>query len=680
MRQDNLSAFDRDWTPPEFSTLLRRATRALMRNLWLLVLSMVAFAALGAFWASSQPQVYTASSAIMIDPRLTSTSSGSPTPTIFQADALIVDSEIEVLTSDRLLRRVLTRLENQQMMPEPQTDEGEDTEAPTTEDWIAWLERQLLVERVGNTFVISVSFTATDPQLAATIANLVSDEYLVSQQADTRGRVEDATRFLTTEIDRLAKQSSRAEAAVQQFLVEHDVPRDGTLGLVGLEITSIEEEIVRVQSDMRESRTRLDQIDVDLQRLESGNGVGELLSVDSGTPTLARLFEQLKNEQAQGQVLRGDGVGSAQVVVDRLTDQLREELQQLRSARQSEIEVASASLAALEEQHDQLQQDASRIAAEQIELGNLQRTAESIESQQRRMLDQLQQSQSQDLFIVGAARIIDDAVAPSEPSNLSLFRSTVVAAIAGLFLAVAIAFFREQADDRIRTPEDVRDSLRTAYLGSLPNQRIKPSSSPAKKAAKQTAGRQMSVDTLRRTAVSLSGQGPTLISSPDDQRSRADFSYLLGRFLADHGANVLLIDGDARSRMLTRLLDLSPQSHQPVTLSEGLSIVAAPPDAALNPSAHSQAIRDIVGQTAADYVLIDGPALTDPVEELIQAADISRVLLTLPFGQQSRSNLSQLLEQRPMVTDRLAGAIMTDASARRLRRFDPITRHTHKTS
>lgn len=680
MRHDNMSAFDRNLTPPEFSTLLRRAVRALMRNLWLLVFAVLAFAALGAFWANSQPQVYTASSAIMIDPRLSSSSSGSPAPTIFQADALIVDSEIEVLTSDRLLRRVLTRLEDQDMMPEPEPDEDGEATVPTVEDWIAWLERQLLVERVGNTFVISVSFTATDPELAATIANLVSDEYIASQRADMLDRVEEATQFLTTEIDRLAKQSSQAEAEVQRFLVEHDVPRDGTLGLVGLEITSIEEDIVRVQTDMRESRTRLDQIDVDLQRLASGSGVGELLSVDSGTPTLTRLFEQLKDEQAQGQVLRGNAAGSAQVVVDRLTEQLREELQQLRSVRESEIEVASDALAALEAGHDQLQQDASRIAAQQIELGNLQRTAESIESQQRRMLDQLQQSQSQDLYIVGAARVIDDAVAPSEPSNLSLFRSTIVAGIAGLFLAIAVVFLREQADDRIRSPDDVRDSLRTTYLGSLPRQRISPSDHQSETAARPSAGRTMSIDTLRRTAVGLSGQGPTLISSPDDQQSRADFTYLLGHFLAQHGQNVLLVDGDARTRMLTRLLKLTPEDDQPILLSENFRILAAPASAELNPSAHSQALQTELGRTTADYILIDGPALTDPVEELIHAADVSRILLTLPFGQQSRAHLAQLLDQRPMVTDRLAGAILTDASARRLRRFDAIARKAHKTS
>ena len=94
---------------PDFAVLVRRTFGTLRRKLPVLVLGSALAGALATGLALSRPDYYYASSAIMIDPRLGG-SGEAAAPTIYLADALVVDSEIEVLRSDRLLRRVLEKL------------------------------------------------------------------------------------------------------------------------------------------------------------------------------------------------------------------------------------------------------------------------------------------------------------------------------------------------------------------------------------------------------------------------------------------------------------------------------------------------------------------------------------------------------------------------------------------
>lgn len=153
---------------PDFAVLVRNAMRALRRGLPLLVLGGALAGTLAGGLAMSRPPYYTASSAIMVDPRLGS-GDDAPAPTIYLADALIVDSEIEVLRSDRLLRRVVVRLQDQFdalfTAGEPDPEAEPMTPQQLLEAQVSWLRSGLSVERQGSTFVIVIGFTSLDPAL-----------------------------------------------------------------------------------------------------------------------------------------------------------------------------------------------------------------------------------------------------------------------------------------------------------------------------------------------------------------------------------------------------------------------------------------------------------------------------------------------------------------------------------
>ncbi|WCR10718.1 hypothetical protein JHW45_17050 [Paracoccus stylophorae] len=657
---------------PDFALLVRRGLWSLRRNLAVLLLGSVLVGALATLLAMQRPDYYYASSAILIDPRLGGSGDAAAPPTIYLADALVVDSEIEVLRSGRLLRRVLTRLQGDTTLPAmPRTTDDEPL-TPQEEEaaQIAWLDRNLTVERQGNTFVILIGFTAEDPDLAAAVANAVAEEYVLFQQDDSRNRVQQESAWLSNEIARLSLEAREAEAAVQRFLVENDVPKDDETGLVGATMADVEAEIVDQQRVLRRTTLFMAQIETDIQRLENDRPIGELLSLRPENATLTRLMQQYKEVQLS------DADNDA--VIDRTVRQMLSELSSMREATDATREITEANLERLQTRHAELQAQLSQIAATQIELGNLQRESDAVKEQQRRIMGQLQQSRSQDLYVVGDTRVIDDAIPPTSPANPPLPLVLAGGLLGGLLLAMAWVFVRAQMDDRIRDPQALRDRLDLAYLGTVPRGATRSTvpADPATLAAGRTAQQRQLYDSLRRTAVLLRrDRSVTMITSVAAGRDRTMLSATLAAFLAGQGERVLLVAGDPADRRLLSVF--GPGMADPVPLNadlalaqpaEGLSVALPQAGRPVDPVGYSAAIAALLAEHGdeAGIVLIDGPILSGAAEEMVDRARVDRVLLALPFGQVSLNALAQMLDRSPGIGRRLAGAFLTQVPRRGL--------------
>lgn len=666
---------------PDFAVLVRRVFGTLRRKLPVLVLGSALAGALATGLALSRPDYYYASSAIMIDPRLGGSGDAAAAPTIYLADALVVDSEIEVLTSDRLLRRVLEKLgpELQGAFADAVNDDGQPlTPQELQEAQVAWLGKNLTVEREGTTFVITIGFTAEDPKIAADVANAVAQEYVLFQQDDSRSRVEQEATWLTAEMTRLSGEARQAEAAVQKFLVENDVPPDGQTGLVGATMTDLEQEIVAQQRELRSATLFMAQIETDIRRLQTEKVVGDLLSLRPENTALNRLMQQYKD------AVRSDGGNDA--VISRMARQILSELGSMEEAAEASKEVAEANLAKLDARHAELQTELSQIAATQIELGSLQREADSVKEQQRKVMDLLQTNQSQDLYIVSDTRVIDDAVPPTSPANPALPLVLISGLMGGLLLSMAWVFLRAQTDDRIRSAQTLRERLGVPYLGAVPPRPFAPAAlaEPGVLARVTSADGRELYESLRRAGVVLRhGRGATLVTSPRDEAGRPMLTASLAAFVASHGEKVLLIDGDPAGRRLGALVRprlAEVQALNPVMdlaqPSAGLTIAMPSAERPVDPAAYSAAVRALLAsrQAQGEIVIIDGPSLSGAVDEIIAEAHVARVLLALPFAKVSMNLLEQILDRNEAVGKRLAGVFLTDVGPRRLRRHDPALR------
>ncbi len=171
----------------------------LWRGKWTIVLSALAALALALVFIALAPRQYTAATQILIDPTDLLAVGNGTTPSAPQSDAglLQVESQVRVLGSDAVLRRVVTGLELDKD-PEfagprsPLRALGEDALAvigirrDTLSDdrtlaALNELRRRVVVKRDERTYVVEVDVTTRDPEKSARIANAIADAYLAEQ-------------------------------------------------------------------------------------------------------------------------------------------------------------------------------------------------------------------------------------------------------------------------------------------------------------------------------------------------------------------------------------------------------------------------------------------------------------------------------------------------------------------
>jgi len=173
----------------------------------------------------------------------------------------VIQTEVEILRSDRLRRQVIARIGYARIFPKLA---GRYAEASTAEKQallakaIVALGARLKVDSAPATTVIHVSFEHPDAQMSALILNTLIQEYLVyRKQVLLDGAAPVTLEQRQVFEDRLAQ----ADAALQAFLIQNNIGdfEAQRLSLNALQ-TSLTDESFRVRARLREVGGRLGEI------------------------------------------------------------------------------------------------------------------------------------------------------------------------------------------------------------------------------------------------------------------------------------------------------------------------------------------------------------------------------------------------------------------------------------
>ncbi|SDZ54213.1 Uncharacterized protein involved in exopolysaccharide biosynthesis [Jannaschia faecimaris] len=716
-----------DDTSLDISELARNAYDGVRRNLWLIALTVLVFTGATVVYVLSRDDVYTARASLLIDPRIAGGAGGvQPAPTLLLADALVVDSEIEILRSDRLLYRVVEQL------PEPRVEEGDGdaapsalarlrarllpvdlveppTEAQRLEDLVRWVRSKLAIEREGATYIITMRFRAQNSELAAFVVNTLAREYLVLQSDEQVDRAAQATRQLRAEISRLSDAIAEREAEAQAYRIANDIPRSETNNTVTQQIADIDSRTINARSIIREGRSQLQSIALDIKRLDAPLEIGSLASLSLEDWGMGQFQDQLRRLQEQNAA--GGWNDDLARILERVVEQFRSELIRLRDTREARIAVAEANLAALAEERETLEREADRLGTVRIPLDALEREINSLRNQYTVVSNRLRESEGADRFTPSIARIVDLAVPPERPSVSGGLLTVIAGALGGAILGLGLVFLREQLDDRLRAPRDVTDALGLTYGGAVPMLRTRDLPLPPaigdrlNMADHSRLDRQQLVrllsgtysgsrrlgETLRRAATLMTdpvdGQVySVLITSPRQGDGKTTFATNLAVFLSDRGKDVLLVDGDPHTGTLSRLFGEAAEEDIEETwgdvalirrLSPRLRLLQAIPIDhywQLDPSHYVRAVRSLLEEASGpdELTVIDAGTLTTTVEDLLSLPQIVKVFVVVRFGRVSTSALRSVLRQRPIVARAIAGVFLSQVQDRKMKRYDVL--------
>jgi polysaccharide biosynthesis transport protein len=654
----------------EFGDILRRRWKTIAATTALVTTLGIAFAFV------VKPQ-FMATTAIFVDPRNRASFQIEGTGTGGGYDPNLVDSQIVLIESNAVLRRVV---ETEKLLNDPEFTRG-----PGNAEFNVMrnLKEAVKVKRPDRTYVVEVQVRTQSGEKSARIANAIATAYL-SDGRDSKTETADREQtWLDRHLKNLQDRLKDAEARVEAYKVENRILGVGSEGLLVGEqqLSELNRGIVEAQRKAAEAKSVMDQVD----QLRRSGKLPDTTNDALKSGVIERLRTQLSEVlrlEANARSTLGPLHPAAVEIREQVSEtrrQINEELTRIAEGARSAYGVARANVVALERQLDGLKRDATSTNQTLLRLRELERAVEAQKTVYEKFLRDKEQI-ARLTVDTPAGRVIAQAVAPQSRSfpNRPLIAS--LAFVGGLFAGVGLALVFEtlsqaRGGHRTAARDGWRGFIRWGGGNTPPSGPGSPASRGARVAreteprhARFSSGNALPHSGYGATAQSADypqevralaykigthlGRGPAptlLISGLKAGTGQPRLTADLGQKLAELGWKVLLIDGTGTRNGLASLLG----ARQAVELRIGQSreiVLDASGGLFLLPfggvsGRSSRQLPYFAGE--CDIILIDGPAVGSAALERFELDHrVDGVIAWLPDGPGTRDDALELLDRR----------------------------------
>jgi succinoglycan biosynthesis transport protein ExoP len=574
------------------------------RRAGLIMFWMASCVALTAFVVFNLEPRYRAETELMLDTRIEhlgnfqSVISG---PMTMQDPTFIVSSEVKVLESAELAGRVIDQLHlgqypdfqqhpsllstfiaaltevTRSFWPEtqPVSNDPDRTRAALIRAYLG----RLGVYNDGRSFVLSLSFDASDPALAARILNTHAQLYIADQKVLKQSAGRQALTWVDSEIVRLRTELDQKERALRDFrenagLIAVPVPggKDGTL---------VTQQIVEVGTDLAQARADLARREARLAQAQTAAIHGASSESDVlNSPLIQRLREQESTAQQRvadltEQYGRGyPGLREAQARALEVDRRIAQEIARITREAENDESLGRQRVAQLSATMNRLQEQLIVQDKASARLSEMDRDIAATRQVFQGLLARQQEISAE----VGAedadARLVFGATAPLVPvyPNKTMFLGFAV--LLSAFSGVGLAYTLDRQGSGIDNPEHL-ESLGVLTMHSVPlvprNERrnlplpdllLKAPKVEFAEAIRALRGDIALASRNERAAV-------VALASALPQEGKTTVAVSLARSAAASGLQVLLIDCDLRRPAVTRALGLHPNERGIVSVLSG---------------------------------------------------------------------------------------------------------------
>lgn len=309
------------------------------------------------------------------------------------------------------------------------------------------LTKNLVVYQIPLSNVIVVRYTGLDGKTAASVANALSDTFVLSTRESQSGPNGRAREWLSGQIALLRRKVSVSEVAVEKFRAEAGLLKGQTATLGSQEISELNSQITLAEAASSEAAAKADEI----RSLLESQG-----SVDASADVLgSQVIQQLREQQVS--VTRKISELSAtylpnhpkMVAANReLADvnrQVRREALKIVDALRGQANVAEARADSLRQSLEGLKTREGSALQSDVKLKELEREAMADRALLESMLARYADANArQDLSVQpGYARVIQTASVAASPYFPKVGPTILLTTLAGLGLGLGLAFLFE---------------------------------------------------------------------------------------------------------------------------------------------------------------------------------------------------------------------------------------------
>jgi succinoglycan biosynthesis transport protein ExoP len=531
-----------------------------------------------------------------------------------------------------------------------------------------------------NGSLISFTYTARSPQLAAAIANQIADSFISSALQRRYDASSYARKFLSVQISKTRMELEKTERALVAYaqaegIINTSSGHDSAPG----DVNSLQgESLVALNSALGSATAK--RIEAE-SAYRQGTAVGATTDVTAGTAGLRSTRATLEAQyQEKRTLLKPDhpDMMSLQSQITEIDRQIAREASQVSSSRSNTLlatyRSAAASEAALRSRVSALKGSVLNLRGRSIQYNILLRDADT----NRSLYDALLQRYKEVGVAAGigssAVSIVDHANVPGGPFQPNPVLDVAIGAVLGLLAGIGAAIALEIVYDTVKTRDDVRTKLDLACLGAIPKIEDNAFAESLADQRSETSEAYASVLAALRFSTDEGLPRSFMVTSTRPSEGKSSTSLALSQNMARLGHKVLLIDADLRKPVfrtankkagLTYLLtgeSTVAADHISETQFDNLHLLPAgpiPPNPAdlLSSRRAANLLRDLESQY--DTIIVDAPPVLGLADALLIASLAKNILFVVESGKTRTAAARESLQMLRNTGTHMLGAVLT---------------------
>ncbi|AYC31451.1 polysaccharide biosynthesis tyrosine autokinase [Pseudomonas cavernae] len=463
-----------------------------------LVVSMVAILAVFAI-----TPIYRAAATLMIEEKAAKVVSIEQVYGLEGTGSEYLQTQFELLKSRSLAERVVRQLNltthpefDPRQQPEPLIDirgllanfdfnkvvpatlpgdleEGIDpTEAEIFDTVTKDLMERISIEPQGKSQLVKVQVDMADARMAALAANALANGFIESQLEATMDMSMTATNWMNSRLGELRTKLKDAEDRLQAFReAENLVDVDGVATISAAELTLTGERMIDARRQRAEAESQYRQV-----QAMRGGGWERLASIPAvlGHP----LIQQFKAEEAKARAkvdelsrrygARHPAMDAARSDLSAGSASLRGQVEQVVAGIERNYQLAAANENSLQASFNTNKSQIQDISRKEFKLRELQREVEGNRALYDTFMTRLKETAATSDLDSANARVVDQAVVPSEPIKPKKSLIVAIAALLAGFIGVGLTLLLDALNNTFKSTEQVESRLNIPVLGILP--------------------------------------------------------------------------------------------------------------------------------------------------------------------------------------------------------------------
>lgn len=692
------------------------------RHKWLVVGVTTVITALSYVYIGSLTPRYTAETTLLLDTRSTNVGI-DPVVSDLRPDASVIRSEVDVLRSRWLAHRVVQELNlanDPEFNPQLRPPEVNLWERLAAIDWLPQRLRQRLVAsrsdnevidappvtplstiinillskltvlNDGRSYTLTLYYDSVKPEKAARIVNAFADLYLAGQRESKYKAADRAAVWLEGKIGELRERVRRTENAALEYRNQHSLLDLGGGTLLDNRLADLTDELADVKNARIRAETRLGEV----RQLIAAARRGSFTPGSTAAPELERLLAAARavgSELAELRTTFGDKhprIIEARARVEELETQVRQEIDRIVTALESEVRLAAAQENEFAAELERLEAQNLLAQRDALEMHQLASEAAASRSLLDTFLGNLDRTALQLDLVQPDARILSRAETPTWPSYPQRRILLALAGLTSLMVSLAIVFVLEFLHKGFRAAQQIEGAFGVPVVGMVPwvKGRGLGERHPSRYALEHPFSTFTESIRLIRSATQLSNVDDlpkvVLVTSAVPDEGKTALALTLGRLGASSGQRVLLIDCDLRApsvasdlgttcrRGLAELLMGKASIHDVVRIDEvsGLRFIPAGRgsfDAIELISSGRMASVIAAARQVSDTVILDSPPVTVVSDPLALSRVADMTLMVVRWDRTPRSLVAEAMKKLYAAKAPLAGVVLSQVNLSR---------------